>query len=312
MATASLQPADTLIQAVRRFNRFYTRQIGVLHEGLLQSQFSLTEVRVLYELGQREHSTAAEFSEVLGLDPGYLSRILRGFQARGLISRQASKADARQTLLTLTGKGKETFQTLDTRSNREVGTMLDRLSPGQRSQLVTAMQKIEQVLGGDLPNRAPYLLRTHQPGDMGWVVYRHGAIYAGEYGYSEEFEALVAEIVAHFLQHFDAARERCWIAERDGEIVGSIFLVKKSNTVAKLRLLLVEPTARGLGIGKRLISECVRFARQAGYKKITLWTQSELLAARRLYEAAGFRLVSEKPHQSFGKDLVAETWELKL
>src|SRR5947209_6199307 len=296
MATASLQPADTLIEAVRRFNRFYTRQIGVLHEGLLQSQFSLTEVRVLYELAHREHSTAGELSEVLGLDPGYLSRILRGFQARGLISREASKSDARQTLLALTEKGEETFHTLDTRSNREVGTMLDGLSPAQRWQLVTAMQRIEQVLGGESPNRAPYLLRTHQPGDMGWVVYRHGAIYAGEYGYSEEFEALVAEIVAHFLRHFDAARERCWIAERDGEIVGSIFLVKKSKTVAKLRLLLVEPSARGLGIGHRLVEECISFARRTGYKKLALWTQRELAAARRIYKRTGFRLAGKESH----------------
>lgn len=190
--------------------------------------------------------------------------------------------------------------------------MLDQLSPQQRSQLVASMQKIEHVLGGTPPSAAPYLLRPHQPGDMGWVVYRHGAIYAGEYGYSEEFEALVAEIAAHFLRNFDPARERCWIAERDGDIIGSIFLVNKSKTTAKLRLLLVEPAARGLGIGKRLVSECVRFARQVGYKKITLWTQSELLAARHLYQQAGFQLVASQPHHSFGKDLVAETWELKL
>jgi DNA-binding MarR family transcriptional regulator/N-acetylglutamate synthase-like GNAT family acetyltransferase len=312
MATAATQPADNLIQAIRRFNRFYTRQIGVLHEGLLHSQFSLTEVRVLYELAHSDHPTATELAEELGLDAGYLSRILRGFQARGLVSRSRSDADARQSLLALTSKGRETFAMLDARSNREVGAMLDKLSPEQRSQLVASMQKIEDLLGRTPRRAAPYLLRAHQPGDMGWVVYRHGAIYAGEYGYSEEFEALVAEIAAHFLRNFDSARERCWIAERDGEIVGSIFLVKKSKTVAKLRLLLVEPSARGLGIGKRLISECVRFARQVGYKKITLWTQSELLAARHLYEQAEFRLVASQPHRSFGKDLVAETWELKL
>lgn len=312
MATPVLQPADTLIQAVRRFNRFYTRQIGVLHDGLLQSQFSLAEVRVLYELAHREHPTAAELALELGLDAGYLSRILRGLQARGLVSRSRSHTDARQTLLALAAKGRETFAVLDARSSRQVGAMLDKLFPAERTQLVTAMQKIEHLLAGASPSSPPYLLRPHQPGDMGWVVYRHGAIYAGEYGYSEEFEALVAEIVAHFLRNFDPARERCWIAERESEIAGSVFLVKKSKSTAKLRLLLVEPSARGLGIGKRLVSECVRFARQVGYEKITLWTQSELLAARHLYQQAGFELVASQPHRSFGKDLVAETWELKL
>ncbi len=299
-------------QAVRRFNRFYTRQIGVLHEGLLNSQFSLTEVRVLYEIAHGEKPTAADIAQTLRLDPGYLSRILRGFRARGIVSRALSEADGRQSLLALTEKGKQVFAGLEARSDAQVGAMLAQLSPSQSTELLKAMHTIEELLGGAPAQTRPYLLRPPQAGDMGWVVYRHGALYAQEYGYNEEFEALVAEIVADFVQQLDGQRERCWIAEREGEIVGSIFLVKKSSAVAKLRLLLVEPSARGLGIGKRLVSECIRFARQAGYKKITLWTQSELLAARRVYEQAGFRLVAQKQHHSFGKDLVAETWDLRL
>ncbi len=312
MAALASQITSSPVQAVRRFNRFYTRQIGVLHEGLLDSQFSLTEVRVLYEIAHHENPTAAEIADVLRLDPGYLSRLLRGFRARGIVSRARSQEDARQSWLALTAKGKAIFAALDARSNAEVETMLEELSASDQSELLQAMGTIEQVLGGGRQHAVSYLLRLPQPGDMGWVVHRHGVLYAQEYGYNQDFEALVAEIVAHFVQHFDAQRERCWIAEREGGLVGSIFLVKKSNTVAKLRLLLVEPSARGLGIGKRLVSECVRFARQAAYKRIVLWTQSELLAARRIYEQAGFRFVAQKEHHSFGKDLVAETWELRL
>ncbi len=312
MAALASQITSSPVQAVRRFNRFYTRQIGVLHEGLLDSQFSLTEVRVLYEIAHHENPTAAEIADVLRLDPGYLSRLLRGFRAREIVSRARSQEDARQSWLALTAKGKAIFAALDARSNAEVETMLEELSASDQSELLQAMGTIEQVLGGGRQHAVSYLLRLPQPGDMGWVVHRHGVLYAQEYGYNQDFEALVAEIVAHFVQHFDAQRERCWIAEREGGLVGSIFLVKKSNTVAKLRLLLVEPSARGLGIGKRLVSECVRFARQAAYKRIVLWTQSELLAARRIYEQAGFRFVAQKEHHSFGKDLVAETWELRL
>ena len=311
MASASVQ-ASSPVQTVRRFNRFYTRQIGVLHEGLLQSQFSLAEVRVLFELAHADRLTAREIAEVLGLDPGYLSRMLRGFQARGLVRGTRSQTDARQTLLNLTQKGRETFAVLDRRADTEIEGILSRLASAQQSQLLAAMSTIERLLSGTPNSAVPFILRPPEPGDMGWVVHRHGALYRQEYGYDEQFEALVAEIVAHFIQHLDAKRERCWIAERGGEIVGSVFLVKDSDAIAKLRLLLVEPSARGLGIGKRLVSECVRFARQAGYKKITLWTQSELLAARKLYQDAGFRLVAEKAHHSFSKDLVAETWELAL
>lgn len=304
---------DKNINAVRAFNRFYTRQIGVLREGLLKSPFSLTELRVLYEIAQRQQPTATELCQQLGLDPGYLSRILRGFEKRGLVRKAASQADGRQSLLGLTERGKETFATLDTRQSAKVATMLRRLPPAGQARLVQAMSVIETMLGDRPESKTPFILRTHQPGDMGWVVHRHGVLYAQEYGYDESFEALVAEIVARFIQHFDPRRERCWIAEKDGEIAGSVFVVKKSKTVAKLRLLLVEPSARGLGIGKRLVGECLRFARQVGYKKMVLWTQSELPAARHIYQEAGFRLAQEKKHQSWGRDdLVSQVWELKL
>ncbi len=307
---------DRRIEAARRFNRFYTQEIGVLHEGLLSSPFSLTEVRVLYELAHRQEPTASELGRGLGLDAGYLSRMLQSFKKRGLIAKRPSESDGRQSLLSLTGKGQETFAPLAARSREEIGAMLGKLSEADQDRLVGAMRTIEELLNGQAEARAaaraPYLLRLHQPGDIGWVVHRHGVLYSREYGYDEQFEALVAEITAKFIQNFDPKKERCWIAEKDGEIAGSVFLVKSSKTVAKLRLLLVEPEARGMGIGARLVSECERFARQAGYKKIVLWTQSELLGARRIYQKAGYRLVHEDPHHSFGKDLVAETWELKL
>jgi DNA-binding MarR family transcriptional regulator/GNAT superfamily N-acetyltransferase len=304
---------DPNIDAVRGFNRFYTRQIGVLREGLLQSPFSLAEVRVLYEIANHQRPAASELCQELGLDPGYLSRILGKLGQRWLVSKSASPSDGRQSLLQLTAKGKKTFAALDARQRTEIAAMLRPLPPAGRSRLVQAMHTIETLLGARAEPRTPYILRAHQPGDMGWVAHRHGVLYAQEYGYDERFEALVAEITAKFIQHFDPKRERCWMAEKDGEIVGSVFLVKKSKTVAKLRLLLVEPSARGLGIGKRLVDECIRFARQGGYEKMVLWTQSELPAARHIYEQAGFRLVQEKPHSSWGRDnLVSEIWEMKL
>ena len=304
---------DRRIGAVRRFNRFYTRQIGVLQEGLLGSPFSLTEVRVLYELAHRDRPTAADLGRELGLDAGYLSRILRGFERRGLIEKARSHADGRETLLSLTKKGQRTFAPLDARSSAEIGGLLGRLSPHKQARLVEAMRTVEGLLGGAEPEpQTPFLLRSHQPGDMGWVVHRHGVLYAREYGWDERFEALVAEIAAAFILNFDPKRERCWIAERDGEIVGSVFLVKKSKTVAQLRLLLVEPAARGLGLGSRLVGECERFARQVGYRKIVLWTNSVLRAARHIYEEAGYRLAHEERHHSFGHDLIGETWELDL
>jgi DNA-binding MarR family transcriptional regulator/GNAT superfamily N-acetyltransferase len=300
------------VEAVRRFNRFYTKQIGVLHERLLRSPFSLTEARVIYELAHHEKTTATELSNELGLDAGYLSRLLRSFKKRGLIHKQPSQADGRQTLLSLTEQGEEAFAMLNARSRSEVGAMMSVFSAADQNRLVKAMHTIEGLLGAQPERKVPYLLRPQQPGDMGWVVHRHGVLYAEEYGWDEQFEALVAGIVAKFIQHYNPKQERCWVAEMDGEIVGSVFLVKKTGTVAQLRLLLVEPKARGLGIGTRLVGECIRFARRVGYRKIVLWTNSVLNAARHLYEEAGFHLIHEEPHHSFGHDLIGQTWELKL
>jgi DNA-binding MarR family transcriptional regulator/N-acetylglutamate synthase-like GNAT family acetyltransferase len=303
---------DARAAAVRRFNRFYTRQIGVLNEGFLQSPFSLTEGRVLYELAHQERPTATEVSTALGVDTGYLSRILRRFERRGLVKRERSPADRRSRHLTLTAKGRSAIDALDARSQAEVRSVLNHLTEPDQRRLLEAMRTVERLLGGSAASAPGYVLRPHQPGDMGWVVHRHAVVYAQEYGWDEQCEALFADIVAQFLRNFDPKRERCWIAEREGDIVGSVFLVKESETVAKLRLLLVEPNARGLGIGGRLVSECVKTARRLGYRKITLWTQSILHAARQIYEKAGFRLARSEPHHSFGHDLIGETWELEL
>lgn len=308
-------PSLPHVADVRRFNRFYTRQIGVLNEGLLRSHFSLTEVRVLYELAHRSQPTASELATELALDPGYLSRLLSNFTKRGLVRRAPSSADGRQTLLSLTRKGHDTFAGLDERADEEIAGILDRLGPSERARLLDAMGAIRSLFGDEAradEGEAPFTLRQHRPGDIGWVTHRHGALYAQEYGWDERFESLVARIVADFVDNYDPKRERCWIAERNGAIVGSVFLVKQTERVAKLRLLLVEPSARGLGIGKRLVAECVRFARETGYHKITLWTQRNLQAARHLYELAGFQLVKSEPHRSFGHKLVAETWELSV
>jgi DNA-binding MarR family transcriptional regulator/N-acetylglutamate synthase-like GNAT family acetyltransferase len=303
---------DHHVETVRRFNRFYTQRIGVLHEGLLSSPFSLTEVRILYEITQHQSITASELVRELGLDAGYLSRILSSFKKRGLIARKPSASDRRQNLISLTEKGHKTFAPLNARSQSEVSAILNNLSPENQNRLVKAMQTVHHILDDAPESKAPYILRSHQPGDMGWVVHRHGVLYFEEYGWDERFEALVAGIVADFIKRFDPKKERCWIAEKDGQVVGCVFLVKKSQTVAKLRLLLVEPDARGLGLGKRLVSECERFARQVGYKKIMLWTNNVLSAARHIYESAGYRLIHQEPHHSFGQDLIGETWELKL
>jgi len=301
------------LDEVRRFNRFYTSRIGVLDEGLLDSDFSLTEVRVLYEIAHRDLVTAARLADDLRIDRGYLSRMLRRFEKQGLLRRAASSDDGRASLLSLTPKGKRSFAALDARQNTEVASLLAPLPPAAQQRLVEAMGQIQQLLDSqDAAAREPWLLRAPRAGDLGWVVHRHGVLYAQECGYDEHFEGLVAAIVAEFVERFDPARERCWIAERNGNVVGSVFLVKKSATVAKLRMLYVEPSARGLGIGARLVDECIRFARQARYRRLTLWTQSELTSARRIYEGAGFKLVARKPHHSYGHDLVAETWELKL
>ncbi len=300
------------VAEARGFNRFYTKQIGVLQEAFLRSPFSLTEARVIYELAQHEETTATELRSELGLDAGYLSRILKNFRARGLLSTMRSRADGRKVRLALSEHGRDAFAMLNARSNEEIGTMLSRLSPADQERLLRAMRTIRGLLDTPQERKQDLLLRRPRPGDLGWVVHRHGALYWEEYGWDARFEALVASIVAEFVQRSDAKRERCWIAELDGEIVGCVFLVKKSATVARLRLLLVEPRARGLGLGSRLVDECIRFARRVGYRKVTLWTNDVLVAARHIYERAGFRLVDEEPHRSFGKELVGQTWELTL
>jgi DNA-binding MarR family transcriptional regulator len=299
------------VDAVRGFNRFYTQKIGVLQEGLLASPFSLTEARVLYELAQRRDPTASALGRDLGLDAGYLSRILARFERERLIERRRSAEDGRQSLLALTAAGRAAFATLDQRSCEETAK-LTALPAERQARLVTAMRGIERLLGATVAPAPPVALRPHRPGDMGWVVSRHGAVYAEEFGWDESFEALVAEIAAQFIRKFDPARERCWIAEQAGERVGSVLVVRQSAQVAKLRLLLVERRARGTGLGARLVDEAVGFAREAGYRKLALWTQSILVPARRIYEKAGFRLKREEPHRSFGQDLIGEFWELKL
>lgn len=300
------------VDAVRRFNRFYTRKIGVLNDGLLDSPFSLTEVRVLYELAHRPELTATDVQRELSLDAGYLSRMLARFARKRLIARTRSKQDGRQTHLSLTEHGRKVFAALNKRSSAEINALLAHLPAGEQERLVGLLQGVSHLLSTPSERTAKPILRAPRPGDLGWVVQRHGALYAQEYGWDERFEALVASIVAEFGEKHDDARERCWIAELDGHPVGCIFLVGQSDTVAKLRLLLVEPSARGHGVGRRLVDECIAFARTAGYRKIILWTNSVLHAARRIYEKAGFKLMRSEKHHSFGHDLVGETWELAL
>lgn len=300
------------IQAVRGFNRFYTQRIGVLHEGYLKSPFSLAEARVLWELAHRDGLAASDLVEDLGLDPGYLSRILKSFEQRGLLGRKRGE-DRRRSALALTKKGRAAFAPLDVHSRAQVAGLLERLDAGRQAGLIGAMQTIQHALEAeDATPSGGYVLRPHEPGDMGWVVQEHAVLYSKEYGWNAEFEALVANLVARFLERFDPRRERCWIAEKDGKRVGSVFLVRRSGTVAQLRMLLVDPKARGLGIGHRLVAECLRFARQVGYRKVVLWTNDVLHAARSIYEKAGFKRVKRERHNSFGHDLVAETWELRL
>jgi DNA-binding MarR family transcriptional regulator/RimJ/RimL family protein N-acetyltransferase len=299
-------------ELVRAFNRFYTRQIGLLREGLLKTPFSLTQARVLYELGRRSGVRPTQLVADLDLDPGYLSRLLKGFERQGLVKRSASRTDARATHLALTARGRKEFEGLDARSRAETGEVLASLSEPRQQRLVESMTAIRDLLSPDPAGAESFAVRTHRPGDIGWVVARHGEIYARDYQWDVTFEGFVAEIAGKFLTHFDAQRERCWIAEQKGERLGCIFLVKQSQSVAKLRLLLVESWTRCMGVGTRLVAECLAFARQAGYRKITLWTNAGLDAARRIYERAGFRLVREEPHHSFGHDLVGQFWELKL
>jgi DNA-binding MarR family transcriptional regulator/N-acetylglutamate synthase-like GNAT family acetyltransferase len=299
------------VEQVRAFNRFYTRQIGLLREGLLQTPFSLTQARVLYELGRRPGTRSSLLGVELGLDPGYLSRLLKSFDRQRLIKRSPSHHDRRVSGLSLTPAGRAEYERLNARSRAETSQMLAAMTRPQQQRLVECMTAIRQLLGS--PDQLPKaIIRTHKPGDIGWVIARHGELYAREYHWDSTFEGLVAQIAGRFLTHFDHQRERCWIAERDGERVGSIFLVKKSKTVAKLRLLLVEPSARGTGIGTKLVEECIAFARQCGYRKLTLWTNDILHAARRIYERTGFLLVKEEKHRNFGHDLVGQVWELPL
>src|SRR5215475_11247580 len=308
----SAQPTEHEIAAVRAFSRFYTRKLGVLDQHLLKSPFSLSEARVLYELAHRDDLSAKEIGAELGLDPGYLSRIMQNFDDSGLITRKPLASDRRQHRLSLTAKGRQAFAKLDRSSQDEVAALLGQLGNAERATLVNAMTVIERTLEPQANTRPAFLLRSHRPGDIGWVVSRHGAIYAQEYGWDISFEALVAEIAAQFIKSYDPSCEHCWIAEVNGEPAGSIFLVKGEDEVAKLRLLLVEKKARGLGIGRALTEQCIRFARERGYKSITLWTQSILVAARDIYQRAGFRRVAEEKHHRFGVDLVGETWEMKL
>ena len=304
--------SDDQISAVRAFTRFYTRKLGVLDQQLLKSSFSLSEARVLYELANRENLAAKEIGIELGLDPGYLSRIVQNFDEKGLITRKPLEADRRQYLLSLTAKGRQAFARLDRSSHDDVAAMLGSLRQRDGQRLVEAMAVIERLLGATPASPALAVLREPRPGDMGWVVQSHGALYASEYGFDAAFEALVAEIAAKFLSSFDVSRERCWIADIDGSPVGSVFLVRHTDDIAKLRLLLVDPAGRGQGLGRRLVAECVAFARACGYRKITLWTQSILVAARRIYQDAGFKLVASEPHRSFGQSLIGETWEREL
>ncbi|MEO8575250.1 MAG: bifunctional helix-turn-helix transcriptional regulator/GNAT family N-acetyltransferase [Gemmatimonadales bacterium] len=300
------------VKAVRSFNRFYTRQIGALDEHLLHSPLSLGEARVLYELANNESPVASDIASSLGLDTGYLSRILSEFVKQGLVTRTRSRADGRQAPLSLTRKGRTLFAGINRASDEQVETLISTLRGPAQEQLVSSMQFIQRALGGTGNGGRSLILREHRAGDIGWVIQRHGEIYADEYGWNTQFEALVGEIASKFLRGHDPARERCWIAERDGIKVGCVFLVEKSKSIAQLRLLLVEPSARGLGLGQRLVAECIAFARAAGYRRMRLWTNDVLISARKIYQAAGFRLIDEERHDSWGKPLTSQTWEMSL
>ena len=311
------EPASNLTSetaSFRRFNRIYTQYIGTLNESLLNSEFTLAEARILYELANRPAPKASEIAEALGVDPGYLSRILRKFERLALLRRKTSAQDGRSTELTLTKRGQSAFLELNALSDQQAHDALQSLPPSARTDLIRCMQSIESILTKVDRTRLPVILRTHRVGDMGWVVFRESVAYAEQYAWDATFEALVAKIVDHFITNFDPVRERCWIAEIDGRNIGHIFLVRHPHQpdTAKLRLLFVEPSVRGTGLGELLVNECIRFARTAGYRKIVLWTQSILTAAHRIYEKAGFRLVTEEPHHSFGHDLVGQEWELDL
>jgi DNA-binding MarR family transcriptional regulator/GNAT superfamily N-acetyltransferase len=299
------------VTAVRAFTRFYTTVVGALDEGLLRSAYTLTEARLIFELGQRDTTEVPDLRRMLDLDAGYLSRILTRFEDQGLVTRQRSGADARRQVIRLTPAGRQAYAMLDARSAEQVKGLIGGLSDENQRRLVGAMGMIERLLGN--PPRLPaYVIRPPRPGDLGWVVQRHGVLYAQEYGWDQTFEALVARIVASYVDGLDPRRSNAWIAEVDAAPAGCVFCVPKDAGTAQLRLLLVEPSARGMGIGVRLVDECIRFARTAGYRSLTLWTNDVLVAARRIYERAGFRLVEEEKHHSFGHDLVGQNWVLDL
>jgi DNA-binding MarR family transcriptional regulator/GNAT superfamily N-acetyltransferase len=310
----AIRQRDQHIAAVRGFNRFYTRQIGVLRKTFLDSPYSLGEARVLHEIASGRSSTATEIGRALDLDAGYLSRVLRDFEKRGLIERKASPRDARQSHLRLSARGRKAYAPLEQRSQRDTGALLGKLEPGEQARLIAAMTTIETLLRGETQTASQpgYTLRAPRPGDFGWVVKRNAELYAQEYQWREPFEGVCAQIVANYVNKFDPKRERCWIAEMNGENVGCIFLAKDSATVARVRLLLVDPKARGRGLGARLVDECLRFARRAGYNKVTLWTHSVLTAARHIYEKAGFKLMRSERHKDWGPPVVSEHWDLEL
>lgn len=312
LAKSSVSSARRHVAAVRRFNRFYTQHLGVLRQGWLDTPFSLTEARVLYEIRQRKEATATDIGRDLGLDAGYLSRILRHFHKSGLIRKQVSPNDARQSFLSMTTRGNQVFAPLEKRTEHQVGAVLKKLSPPERDHLVAAMRTVERMVAPAPAPQSEVILREPRPGDLGWIVARHAELYQQEYGWAEEFEGICAQIVADFGKSHDRKCERCWIAEMDGRNVGSVFLVRDSDTVARLRLLLVDPVARGRGVGQRLTDECVRFARACGYRRITLWTHSVLTTARHIYQKAGFTLTSSEKKRSFGQNVVSEHWDLTL
>ena len=300
------------VDLFRRFNRFYTKQIGLLTQGLLKTRFPLIQARVLYELAQQDQTTASVLVDKLNIDPGYLSRILGTFEKEGLLRKNRSPSDSRQRILKLTNRGRKSFADLDERSRKVAEKLLQGLVKEDRHRLLHAMQTIETILDTERKPPTPYLLRPHRPGDIGWIIHRHGVVYAEEYDFDETFEALVAEILVQFIRKHDPKRECLWIAEQDGERIGSVMIVDNGDKVAQLRLLLVEPKARGQRVGMQLITECINFSRRNRYRKIKLWTQSNLMEARHLYAKAGFERISESRHKSFGQDLVAEIWELPL
>jgi DNA-binding MarR family transcriptional regulator/GNAT superfamily N-acetyltransferase len=306
-----LATTDHSVAAVRAFNRFYTNVLGLLQEGLLRTPYSLTEARVIYELGRRRATEVGELRRDLRIDAGYLSRMLARFEEDGLVTRRRSDADGRRQVIGLTARGRRAFTTLNSRSTEEIRVLLDPLSTGDRRRLIGSMEAVRQILEGS-PRTRRRVLRAPGPGDYGWVVHRHGVLYRQEYAWNEEFEALVARIVADYVDGHDPQREAAWIAEADGEPVGCVFCMKKEEAVAQLRLLLVEPSARGMGVGTRLVDECVAFAKQRGYTEMMLWTNDVLDDARRIYERFGFRLVEEEKHHSFGHDLVGQNWWLDL